>query len=190
MSRPNNIGRLAREALLGTPQGLTLRQLSVMLEKPADIVSSALYRTYGCYVDRWIPNETGFNGYVAVWSCVVVPRSADKPLPVTHDKATYMREYREQNESTLEKRRKEAEELRRKAREVNAKMKALHEAERLAAKERRAEFKSEQERIKAEEKAEAARKKERKNDLSMQPAAPDGYKPAKTVWVTPPPWSH
>ena len=190
MSRPDNVGTLVRNALLGTPKGLTLRQLSDVLEKPADIVSAALYRTYGVYVKEWIPNETGFKGFVAVWCCVVVPNSAQRPLPVTHDRATYLREYREANESMLKKRRKEAEALRRKAREVNAKMREMHEAEKAAAKARRAAFKEEQARIKEEERAEAKRLKAIKKMPSMQPAAPEGYKPAKTMWVTPPPWSH
>ena len=190
MSRPDNVGALVRNALLGTPKGLTLRQLSDVIEKPADVVSSALYRTYGAYVKEWVPNETGFNGFAAVWCCVVVPSSAQRPLPVTLDRATYFREYREQNESTLKKRRKEVEALRSKAREVNAKMRAQHEAEKLAAKARRAAFKEEQERIKVEERAEAALKKAIKKSPSMQAAAPTGYQPSKTVWVTPPPWSH
>lgn len=190
MSRPDNVGALVRNALLGTPKGLTLRQLSDVIEKPADVVSSALYRTYGAYVKEWIPNETGFKGFVAVWCCVVVPSSAQRPLPVTQDRATYFREYREQNESTLKKRRKEVETLRSKAKEVNAKMREKHEADKAAAKARRAAFKEEQALIKAEEFAEAKRKKALKKIPSTQPAAPEGYKPAKTMWITPPPWSH
>ena len=190
MSRPDNIGKLLRSTLLGTPKGLTLRQLSDVLEKPSDIVSAALYRTYGCYVKEWVQNETGFKGFVAVWTCVAVPSSAERPVSVTEDRATYLREYREQNETMLKRRRKEAEELRRKAREVNAKMREKHEAEKAAAKARRAAFKEEVARIKAEEKAEAAREKARKKMPALQPAAPAGYQPAKTRWVTPPPWSN
>lgn len=190
MSRPDNIGKLLRSTLLGTPEGLTLRKLSAVVEKPQDIVASALQRTYGCYVKSWIRNESGFKGYVAVWSCVPVPKSAERPFNVCEDRSDYQREYREKNEAKLKKQRQEAAELRRKAREANAQMRAQHDAEKAEAKARRAAFKQEQARIKAEEKAEAAREKALKKMPVLQAAAPAGYQPQKTRWVTPPPWSH
>jgi hypothetical protein len=83
----------------------------------------------------------------------------------------------------------ELRELRERQRLANAKIRAEMEAQRLARREMRAQIKAEADALKAQQKAEREERKRRRLD-AMQPAAPEGYKPAKTVWVTPPPWSH
>jgi hypothetical protein len=81
-------------------------------------------------------------------------------------------------------------EMRAKQRTINAKLKAERDTQRLAARELKAKIKAEVDAIKAEEKAAVQARKAERFKATMHPAAPEGYKPAKTAWAFPPPWSH
>ena len=185
MSRPTNIGIRLRNLLLANPDGMTTRDLSKIDGTPQDIVMSALERNYGFYVGGWEKAAAG--KYRAVWKCVVVPASAPKPMEYAEcydkEEASIQRQrenYKEINAQLIVERRK-----------ARIELKAQREREKVEAKQRKAESKALREQAKAEERAEAVRKKELKRiSQHMEPAAPAGYKPAKTVWVTPPPWSH
>jgi len=183
--RPTNIGIRLRNLLLANPDGMTTRDISKIDGTPQDIVMSALERNYGFYVGDWEKVSAG--KYRAVWRCVSVPASAEKPMEYAEcydkEEARIQRQIvgrKEINAQLVAQRRK-----------ARIELKAKLEREKIEAKQRKAEAKALREQVKAEERAEAARKKKLKGiEQSLQPAAPEGYRPAKTVWVTPPPWSH
>jgi len=183
--RPTNIGARLRNLLLANPDGMTTRDLSKIDGTPQDIVMGALERNYGFYVGGWEKVSAG--KYRTVWRCVAVPASAPKPMEYSEsydkEEARIQRQrenYKEINAQLVAQRRKARMEL-----------KVQREREKLEAKQRKAESKALREQAEAERRADAARRKKLKSiEQSLQPAAPEGYKPAKTVWVTPPPWSH
>ena len=193
MTRQSSIGTLVREALLGNPGGLTLKQISEVIGKSQDLVSSSLYRTYGFYISDWVLNENGNIGMIAVWSCVVVPASKPKPL-VTEDMKEYQRQYRQKNNAKLaEERKKRIAEMREKAKVANAKIRAEIEVNKAARKAQREESKLAQQAAKEAERAEKNRiKQQRAEEFARmnQPAAPADFVPAKTRWVPVQPWSH
>ena len=187
-----SIGILVREALLGNKDGLTLNQISAVIDRSQDLVSSALYRTYGFYISNWVLNENGCMGMVAVWSCVQVPANLPKPR-VTEDMQAYQLEYRKKNAKKIkEARDARLAEMRLKAKQANAEIRAKHEADRAAAKARREAFRAEQARLKEEARLERARKKAERiaREAKKQEPEPAQYVPQKTRWVEVKPWSH
>lgn len=77
MTKP--IGEKVREILLANPQGLTVREISKILDTTMDLVIACLRRTYGCYIANFVPVRSGARQYNAVWCCVAVPANAIKP---------------------------------------------------------------------------------------------------------------
>lgn len=77
MEKP--IGERVREVLLANPAGLTVREISKLVDSPMDLVIACLRRTYGCYIIDFVPVKTGARQYNALWCCVTVPANAIKP---------------------------------------------------------------------------------------------------------------
>lgn len=80
-SRHNDI----RAALAASEDGLTLLELSVVLEMNYKAVQKAVKNVYGIYIDRWtVPKRGQFS---AVYMCVEIPQDAPHPteryLPAT-----------------------------------------------------------------------------------------------------------
>jgi hypothetical protein len=184
MSRSPTIGQAVRKLLLDSDDGLTIKELSDATGRTQDVIISTLSRTYGCYVGRWCKHHPASLKLSAVYYCVVVPAGAPNP-----EGEISVDERREQHRKNAMERAAELRELRERQRLANAKIRAEMEAQRLARREMRAQIKAEADALKAQQKAEREERKRKRLD-AMQPAAPEGYKPAKTVWVTPPPWSH
>lgn len=82
MTKP--IGEKVRDVLLANPQGLTVRDISKLVDSPMDLVLACLRRTYGCYIANFVPVRSGARQYNAVWCCVAVPANATKPKFSTH----------------------------------------------------------------------------------------------------------
>jgi len=74
-----SFGERTREVLLANPQGLTVREISKLVDSPMDLVLACLRRTYGCYIVKFIPSKSGARTYNALWCCVAVPANAVKP---------------------------------------------------------------------------------------------------------------
>lgn len=77
MTKP--IGERVRDVLLANPQGLTVREISKLVDSPMDLVLACLRRTYGCYIANFVPAKSGARTFNAIWCCVVVPANAVKP---------------------------------------------------------------------------------------------------------------
>lgn len=77
MTKP--IGEKVRDVLLANPQGLTVREISNLVDSPMDLVIACLRRTYGCYIVNFVPVRSGSRQYNALWCCVAVPANAIKP---------------------------------------------------------------------------------------------------------------
>ena len=71
-SRHNQI----RELLLQAEDGLTAKEISVMLGADSHAIRRAIPDIYGVYIDRWSAPKRG--QYAAVYVCVPVPESAPK----------------------------------------------------------------------------------------------------------------
>jgi hypothetical protein len=187
MSRGPTRAEEIREELLKSDDGLTIKQLSKIIGVPQDLIISTLSSksAYGCYVDRWIDNESGFSNKVSVYKCVVVPSNA--PMP-RNQKLT---------EAQLEVKRKTAREhmasltqLRKKQREKNAEIRATRDAEREERKLTRARIKAELEALKAAEKAEQEARRIEAERVKKSLNFDAQYIPKKTRWAFPPPWSN
>lgn len=77
MEKP--IGERVRDVLLANPTGLTVREISKLVDSPMDLVIACLRRTYGCYIIKFVPSKSGARTYNALWCCVAVPANAIKP---------------------------------------------------------------------------------------------------------------
>lgn len=88
-SRHNDI----RAALAASEDGLTLLELSVVLEMNYKAVQKAVKNVYGIYIDRWtVPKRGQFS---AVFMCADIPKDAPHPteryLPATQWQSTEKR---------------------------------------------------------------------------------------------------
>ena len=79
-----SFGEHVREVLLANPTGLTVREISKLVDSPMDLVIACLRRTYGCYIINFVPVKSGARQYNALWCCVTVPANAIKPKYSTH----------------------------------------------------------------------------------------------------------
>jgi len=77
MTKP--IGEKVRDVLLANPTGLTVREISKLVDSPMDLVLACLRRTYGCYIANFVPAKSGARTFNAIWCCVTVPVNATKP---------------------------------------------------------------------------------------------------------------
>ena len=184
MSKSPTIGQVIRKLLLESDDGLTIKELSVATGRTQDVIISALARTYGCYIGGWRASHMPLRAKSAVYYCIVVPTGVPNP-----DNGSLSSEHLEAHRKSSAQRAAELKDMRKKQLIANAKMRAERDAERLAHRERKEQAKAEALALKAEERVQREERK-RKRLETLQPAAPEGYKPAKTVWVTPPPWSH
>jgi outer membrane autotransporter protein len=180
MSREPRIGERIRTLLLGQSDGMTVRQIAKAIDSTQDLVDVALRRNFGFYVEGWDSSESR-KGLTAVWQCVQVPDSV--PMPKGEIDADAL-------SITVEQRNKALKAMREKQKEINAKLRAKRDADRQAARELKEKIRAEVAAVKAEEKAAVEVRKLERLKARMQPAAPADYQPAKTRWVTPPPWSH
>ena len=74
-----------RIALRGVPEGMTVEELSELMDRPRENVRKVLKAMPDTYIDRW---EMALRGqYKAVW-CIVVP-PADCPRPDGEDYDSY-----------------------------------------------------------------------------------------------------
>lgn len=66
-----------RAALTASEDGLTILELSVVLEMNYKAVQKAVKNVYGIYIDRWsVPKRGQFS---AVYMCVEIPTDAPHP---------------------------------------------------------------------------------------------------------------
>lgn len=120
MTKP--IGEKVREILLANPQGLTVREISKILDTTMDLVIACLRRTYGCYIADYKPMNNQKTYVYAVWCCVSVPQNAQKP------KVGFRDEVNEEARRRQAKARKEKAEARAKQQRINAELKAAAKA--------------------------------------------------------------
>lgn len=87
MNARHNRNRRAdiRQALLGAPDGMTVRELRNLLNVDRRVIDSAIHRMPDVYIDRWKavrisqPNGGGRIDWAAVYCLCDMPSDAPKP---------------------------------------------------------------------------------------------------------------
>ena len=72
-----------RIALRGVPEGMTLEELSELMDRPKENVRKVLKAMPDVYIDRWEVAQRG--QYKAVWCVVVPPANCPRPDGASYD---------------------------------------------------------------------------------------------------------
>jgi hypothetical protein len=72
-----------RIALRGVPEGMTLEEISELMDRPKENVRKVLKAMPDVYIDRWEAAQRG--QYKAVWCIVVPPANCPRPDGASYD---------------------------------------------------------------------------------------------------------